>query len=746
MKNKTSSKFFRRIKEVEDMNIKVYTFILICAVIISVIISYMSWKRRPAKGSTSLSVLMMFISMWIACQLIHIASANHATKIFWHEFKYVPIAVVPIAFLYLIAEYTNRKKLMDKRILMILLIIPIITFIIILTNEYHGLFRQEIGFVKVDNVDIIVVENGNWFWVNIGYIYILLFKGLLLLLLEYIYLPKLYRKQARIIIVATLIPWVYNALYLAKLQHKIYVDITPLAFSVTGLLAFWSLFRYKFLDLVPIAKELVFDSIEDMVIVLDNHMRIVDINLSAKNILEVDSIKVIGMHLRDAMPELAEIINVENKIRVDKRKIVIKNKYFDRLYEVRRTLILDKRDRKVGYQILLHDITEREKIMEEIRASRERAEAANKAKSIFLANMSHEIRTPMNGILGMIDVMTSSIEDNEQRENLNIIKSSAESLLVLINDILDYSKIESRKMQLEEIEFNVRKVVEDSIKLFTYKGSEKGLEVTYRIDDEIPHQLFGDPLRLRQVVNNLVSNAVKFTSKGFVKAEVKTIKHLKKKVILRFVVSDTGVGIPRKKIGCLFNSFEQIDSSTTRKYGGTGLGLAIVRDLVELMNGSIEVKSEINKGSSFIVDIPFRLYKKEEKVLKEIAATKENTLKHGSVNILLAEDNKVNQLIMMKMFKKNGVGVEIAENGKAVLEKLGKDDFDIILMDVQMPVLDGYETTRKIRDKNIEIPIIALTANALKGDREKCIECGMNDYIAKPVSYQKIVEIIDKYI
>lgn len=746
MKNKTISKVFIRIKEVEDMNMKIYLFILFCAAIISVTISYMSWKRRPAKGSISLSVLMMFISMWIVCQLVYITSINHATKIFWHEIKYVPIAAVPIAFLYLIAEYTNRKKLINKRILTILLIIPIITFIIILTNGYHGLFRQEIGFVKVDNLEVIVAENGNWFWVNLGYIYILLFKGLLLLLLEYIYLPKLYRKQARIIIVATIIPWVYNALYLTKLRYEIYVDITPLAFSLTGLLAFWSLFRYKFLDLVPIAKELVFDSIEDMVIVLDNHMRIVDINLSAKNILEVDSIKVIGMHLEDVMPRLAAIINVENKIRIDERKIVIRNEYIDRLYEVRRTLILDKRDRKVGYQILLHDITEREKNMEEIKASRERAEAANKAKSIFLANMSHEIRTPMNGILGMIDVMTSSTEDKEQRENLDIIKSSAESLLVLINDILDYSKIESRKMKLEEIEFDVRKVVEDSIKLFTYKGSEKGLEVTYRVDDDIPHQLFGDPLRLRQVINNLVSNAVKFTSEGFIRVEVKAAKDLMGKRVLRFVVSDTGVGIPKEKIACLFNSFEQIDSSTTRKYGGSGLGLAIVRDLVELMNGSIEVESKINKGSSFIVDIPFRVYMKEKNALKEIATTKENALKHSNVNILLAEDNKVNQLIMMKMFKKNGAHVEIAENGEEVLAKLGKGIFDIILMDVQMPVLDGYETTRKIRDKNIETPIVALTANALKGDRERCIECGMNDYIAKPVSYQKIVEIIDKYV
>lgn len=727
------------------MNLNIYTFILLAAVVISVIISYMSWKRRPAKGATSLSLLMVLISMWIVCQLVYITSINQATKIFWHEVKYVPIAAVPIAFLYLIAEYTNRKKLIDKRTLMLLSIIPIITFIIMLTNEYHGLFRQQISFVKVNNVDVIVTQNGKWFWVNTGYVYLLIFKGLLLLLLEYIYLPKLYRKQARIIIVATLIPWIYNALYLARLQYLIFVDVTPLAFSLTGLLAFWGLFRYKFLDLVPIAKELVFDSIEDMVIVLDNQMRIVDINLSAKKTFGIDSIKIIGMTLSDAMPRLDKIINDKNKLSIDERKITLKNGYIEKQFEVRSTVIIDKKCRKVGHQILLHNITERERIMEEIKASRKKAEAANKSKSIFLANMSHEIRTPMNGILGMIDVMTQSIEDNEQKENLEIIQKSAQSLLVLINDVLDYSKIESGKMQLEKIDFDVKQLVEYSVKLFAFQGKERGLKILCEFDEDIPDRLTGDPLRLRQVINNLVSNAVKFTSRGCIFVEVKILECLERELVLRFVVRDTGIGMPKEKIECLFNSFEQIDSSTTRKYGGTGLGLAIVKELTELMNGNIKVESQINKGSSFIVDIPFMVSKKPEKNSVETVITRDRELNLNKVSILLAEDNRVNQLIMIKMFKKNGMEIEIADNGKEVLEKLEERYFDIIFMDIQMPVLDGYETTKKIRERNIDIPIIALTANALKGDKEKCLARGMNDYISKPVSFQKVIEIVDRH-
>lgn len=730
------------------MKLNIYVFILFISTALSAILSYMSWKKRPAKCAASLSALMMFISIWISCQLIYIISISQETKIFWHEVKYVPIAAASIGFLYLIAEYTNRPKLITKKVLIILSIIPLITFIIMLTNDYHNLFRTEISFVRVNNFDIITTQNGNWFWVNTGYVYLLLFKGLLLMLLEYIYLPKLYRKQAIIIILATLIPWIYNFLYLVKLQYFIYVDITPVAFLLTGLLAFWGLFRYKFLELVPIAKELVFDSIEDMVIVLDNQMRIVDMNLSAKKLLEIDGFKAIGMDLNHLMPKLSEIIDSKTKRSIDERKITIQNEYTKKHFEVKRTLILDKRHRKVGHQILLHDITEREKIMKEIKASSERAKAANRAKSMFLANMSHEIGTPMNGILGMIDVMQSSIEDNEQKENLDIIKSSAQSLLALMNDILDYSKIEARKMKLEEIEFNLKALVEKSIMLFSYRAKEKGLELICNIGDDIPEQLIGDPLRLRQIINNLISNAVKFTPKGFIKAYVEAFQHIEDKIILRFTFEDTGIGIPREKVQSLFNSFEQIDSSTTRKYGGSGLGLAIVKDLVELMNGNIEVNSEINKGSSFMVNIPFKISTVEEKALNQIDDPKKNKKKdldQSSINILLAEDNKVNQLIMTKMFRKNGAKVEIAENGEIVLEKLEKSSFNIILMDVQMPLLDGYDTTRRIRAKNIDIPIIALTANALKSHRKKCIECGMNDYIAKPVSYEKIIGIIKKH-
>lgn len=726
------------------MNLYIYLSILIVGAIASISTAYMSWKKRPATGSLSISILMICISEWIICQLLYRLSTNHAIRLFWNEFKFLGIVIVPVALFVLVAEHTNRKKLIKKKIILFLLIIPIMTLIIILTNKYHGLFRQNIEFVNFRGRETLISDYGKWFWIHTAYSYTLLFKSLLFLIIQYIYLPRLYRGQTRIIIIGALIPWIYNVIYFAFLREKHIIDITPLAFSLTGIIAFWGVFRYNLLDLSPIAKDLVFESIEDIAIVLDTRMRIIDINLAARNTFEAEHDQIIGKLIHEILPEWPNMSNDEGG--TNERKLILFRGEQERHFEVRNTLVYDKKKIKVGHLILLHDITELEQIMSEIKASRIKAEEANRLKSIFLANMSHEIRTPMNGVLGMIDIMESSKLREEERENLGIIKDSAQSLLRIINDILDYSKIESGKMNLEKIEFNVKRLVEYSVKMFTVKANEKKIKLICDIDKEIPEVLIGDSLRIRQIMNNLISNAIKFTLKGIVIVEIKTIRYFNDEVRLEFIVKDSGIGIPSEKIDTLFNSFEQVDSSTTRKYGGTGLGLAIVKRLVELMKGSIRVESAINNGSTFTVEIPFKVPKKVEGIKEIDKISKSNMIGGKKISILLAEDNQVNQLIMKKMLQKNGLDVEIAENGKIVLEKLKERAFDIIFMDVQMPILDGYATTSIIRKRNIDIPVIALTANAMEGDREKCLKSGMNDYLSKPVMSRDLMEIISRHL
>jgi signal transduction histidine kinase/CheY-like chemotaxis protein len=399
-----------------------------------------------------------------------------------------------------------------------------------------------------------------------------------------------------------------------------------------------------------------------------------------------------------------------------------------------------------AFWFILSLSSRQQKMIAELNESERKIKEASSLKEQFLANMSHEIRTPMNAIIGFTNVLKRTNLEPDQRRYVQNIHSAGENLLALINDILDLSKIEAGMIQIEDTNFSLRSLVGSIAAMFDEKIKEKNLYLTTEIKEQVPDILTGDAVRLTQILVNLLSNAIKFTEKGGVKLIVDVRKLEKEKVKLRICIIDSGIGIAQDKQAAIFERFQQAEAETTRRFGGTGLGLSIVKQLVELQGGNLTMKSEPGKGSEFIIDIEYKLPDEEKMLSDALAAAEINTTSLNDIKVLIAEDNPMNQQLIKHLMKNWAINHTVVNNGVEAIEALKNENFTIVLMDIQMPEMDGYTATGVIRNElKLQIPIIAMTAHAMTGEKEKCIQLGMNDYVSKPLKETILYNIIAQY-
>lgn len=589
-----------------------FALLILGAAIVSIMNAYFIWRRRPGPGVNAFVGMMLAIALWTIAGAIELSVTSLLAKIIFVDLIYLSVVIVSPTWLLFALSYTGKGHLVTQRNVLLLSIMPVLTMLVVVANPLHELFWTSRAIIVQDGFVVADFVFGPLFLVHTAYSYSLIVLGIGILLRSVFGSPQLYRGQIGWLLIGAITPFIGNILHLSSLNPlPDYLDLTPFTFVISGITIGWALYRFRLMDIVPVAREIIVETMIDGVLVIDSNTRIVDINATAIQILGFPGHNVIGESLPDVWTGSEEVLLQFTGIEQTNTEIDIEVKGELRTYNVRLSPLKNRRGDLTGRVANLHDITNIKEINRELEIAREKADEATHLKSDFLATMSHELRTPLNAVIGYSELMLTGMvgELSEKHyEYTDRITENAKYLLALINNILDISKIEAGRMELTMQAFNLKKWVNEIVIQHHILADEKNLEFKVEIDKKLPEDFLGDAPRLRQITINLLSNAFKFTHEGNV--TLKLARNDEKTWCI--IVSDTGIGIPPHKQETIFEEFQQADSSSTREYAGTGLGLAIVRRFVHMMGGQIRLNSNLDKGSSFTIILPLLTELSEE--------------------------------------------------------------------------------------------------------------------------------------
>ncbi len=685
--------------------------------------------RTSTAGPFSLALLLN--ALWCLGYAIELSLPALTDKEFIFQIRCSFLCFYAAAWLETIHRMTRSRPLLRGWTLAAVLIVPAITLVLLwLPGPGQNPFLRHDFWVD-DRSGLGVLRNTLGPWGHVYYIFNYAIWCYVFFLLYPRRKQTAWERRGRLLILASaVIGWTVDVFHLFGLTSPAGLNYAPILFPLTSALMAVALLRHRMLDLAPVARAALIERLDDRIIVLDDEDRIIDHNQIAATTFNFKSIRSEGRRaaeLLHAWPALVTLLDYRDNQRTE---VVVDGLTFEAVIS---SVLHDDGTRTGARVLILRNISIRKGVETQLRAARDMAEAAGQAQARFLATMSHEIRTPMNGVIGFTQLLKETPLSPSQNEYLDLIDHSSRSLLVIINDVLDYSKIAADQLEIEQVRCDLRVIVDQTVRLLERTAREKGITLSARFAANVPSSAISDPVRISQVLNNLVGNAIKFTSVGGITLDVEAPGP----DLIAFKITDTGIGIAPENQTRIFTPFNQADASTTRRFGGTGLGLSITRRLCELMGGCLTLSSTLGQGSIFTAAIRARFITEEPAgpaTHPDVSVTtRETTLK-----LLVCEDNSVNQAVIRAFLTRLGHQVTLVDDGAKGLDALERERFDAVLMDLEMPVLDGYEAVRRIRAR--EKPesgrsyIIALTAHALKGERERCLALGMDDFLTKPVN------------